>query len=346
MQLGKLNIKNSFISGPMAALSNFPLREVIAGFGGVALQYTEMLDCKRLLKEDFNNNPYILKNTLGVPTIHQIFTSDSVIAVKAVSKLMDYGVDGIDVNMACPAPNIKKQQSGIMLMNDEELASRIVAEIRRIYNGTLTVKIRIGFEDDIGKTIGFCKKLEKEGADAIVFHPRLFNQKLKALSKWKYITDLKNNIKIPVIGNGDVKNAKDALERQKEYNIDWIMISRLSAVRPWIFREIECLEKNETFILTKDELSDMWEKYFELSAKYFDEHKGFERIVKWVEYFSKNFMFGHQFWVNIKNAKTVSKAKEIGMNFIGNNSLCSLILFSILSRCVYKSFFIYTLSQQ
>jgi tRNA-dihydrouridine synthase len=303
----------------MAKISHIGLRRLIVKFGGCGLLFTEMLDAKRILREDLKNkNPWTEKTLGEIPLFYQLFVSDAIIAKQAVLKLIDIDVDGIDINMGCPAPNIKKQESGIMLMQNDRNAFKIVEEIRKIYNGPLSVKMRTGFKDSIDNTISFAKSLENLGVDCIFFHPRLSSQKLKNRARWNHVSVLSKNIKIPVVGNGDVQTAPDAIEYFEKYKPQGVMISRYSAVKPWIFKEIQNLKdgvKSKVYV----DMFEIWNEMCEVLRDYYSSKDAFERLVRWTEYFSKNYHFSHSFFTKVSNAKSFDGAFEEGRAFILRN---------------------------
>ena len=314
LSIGKLKLQNPFIAGPMAELSHIALRSLIASFGGAGLQYTEMLDATRLLKEIPENNPWLDRPPLSPPLFYQLVVSDSEIAGKAAQKLSEIGADGIDVNMACSAPSIKKKDKGVMLMKNPDKAKRIIETIRNNYQGPLTSKIRTGFNDNLEETVQFSKELEKAGIDAVIYHPRLSNQKFRSRADWKKITDLKEALNIPVIGNGDIQTASEAIEKISQFRPNGVMISRMSAQKPWIFSEIDCLIKGKVFPpLDKRKI---WLDFFDLTARYFIPRDALKRVVRWTEYFSKNFTYGHTFYVAVSNAGTLDKARVEGEKFL------------------------------
>ncbi len=302
-QFANLTLENPFISGPMVGLSHLILRDIIADFGGVGLMFTEMLDARILIKEDIVNNPWLEKGKMKCPLIYQIFVSNTSIAKEAAIRLVDMKVDGIDINMGCAAPKIRNNDSGVMLMTDKRLAVSIVKSIRSVYKGTLTAKIRTGYEDNIDATIDFVKSLIDAGIDAVFYHPRLGKQKFKARAKWDYVSMLKDAVNIPVIGNGDIKTAEEAIETFANYRTDGVMISRASAIKPWIFKEIEHLRKNKdtSFVVDKKKV---WLDFAGRLPKFFEKREALEKLNKWTELYAKNFAFGHSFWVSVSNAKT------------------------------------------
>lgn len=312
--IGTLKVEKPYIAGPMAELSHIALRRQISRFGGAGLIFTEMLDAGKVPREVKEHNPWLEKPEGAPPQIFQLVASDEEKAVKAAQFLEDFGADGIDLNMGCAAPNIRKMKAGVTLMKEIDKAKSLVASVRRKYKGPLTSKIRIGFEKDISKTIAFGKALENEGIDALIFHPRLHNQKFKSLADWSGVREVKKALLIPVIGNGDINSAEEAREKLRQSAADGVMISRLSAVKPWIFREIESLEEGgtEKFKWNPEEI---WMDFFTSVTSYFSEKDALKRMVKWTEYYARNFTYGHHFWVKVKNSESLEKAKEEARKF-------------------------------
>lgn len=296
----------------MVYLSHYILRKLLSDYGGASIQWTEMLNPHKVVLEDFDSSPWIKKT--DTPTIYQLAINEMDISKKAIQKLLDYNIYGIDINMGCHAPSARKTKTGVHLMKDIDSTCAIFDSIRKYYFGLLTAKIRIGFEEDINQTIQIVKKLENSGIDALIFHPRLFNQKLKSIAKWNYILELKNHIKIPIIGNGDIESAKQAIEYLDLYKCDGIMLGRLSVTKPWVFAEIDSMINNKIFI--EPDKCSLLINFINLCFEYFESKDSMMRIKRFVFYFSQNYQFGHVLWTKINNANNKQEMIDVVNNFL------------------------------
>ena len=154
----------------------------------------------------------------------------------------------VDVNMGCPVPKIVKNGEGSALMQNPKLAAQIIKEMKKVSIKPVTVKFRNGFDSNNINAVEFAKYMEDAGADAIAVHGRTRKQMYEGKADWNIIKSVKENVKIPVIGNGDVFSVEDALKIKEVTNCDAIMIARGARGNPWIFREIIQAIKGEEVI--------------------------------------------------------------------------------------------------
>ncbi|MCL2197264.1 MAG: tRNA-dihydrouridine synthase family protein [Treponema sp.] len=242
---------NPFYLAPMAELSHRALRELIEEFGGCDAYFTEMISANAL----FSGGPYEkwYIDTLPNPEkcVFQLVGADSEALAKAAGYLDNLECAGIDINMGCSAPLIRKTGAGAAWMASIDRAGELISRVRPQVKRRLSVKLRIGFKDDFEYLVRFCRRLENEGVELITLHPRLVSEKFKRLARWEYIGRLKNELKIPVVGNGDISSAQE-LVRRAAGNCDAVMVGRAAVKMPWIFAQAKDVEKedftaNETF---------------------------------------------------------------------------------------------------
>jgi len=166
--------------------------------------------------------------------VFQLVGSDAGQISKAATLLDGLECAGIDLNMGCCAPLIRKAGGGIAWMASVDRAGELVGQVRRVTKKRLSVKLRVGFSDDFDYLVGFCHRLESEGAEMITLHPRTAKEKFKRLARWGYVGDLRKELGIPVAGNGDVGSAGDLLRRASG-PCDAVMVGRAAVREPWIF---------------------------------------------------------------------------------------------------------------
>jgi nifR3 family TIM-barrel protein len=171
------------------------------------------------------------------PISIQIYGSDPQRMAEAARIVEALGADACDINMGCPANKVLKGCSGCALMGDPDLARRIVAEVRRAIRIPLTVKFRTGVRDDRPGDLELGRICEGEGADGLALHPRTAKQMFRGRADWTRIERLKRALSIPVVGNGDVLAAADAVRMLRETGCDGVMIGRASMKNPWIYRQ-------------------------------------------------------------------------------------------------------------
>ena len=190
-------------------------------------------------------------------------------AVKIINELGRFS--HIDINMGCPAPKIVKNGDGSALMKNPTLASKIVQEAKKNSDIPVTVKIRKGFDDNNINAVEFAKLLEQSGADAITVHGRTTRQYYSGVADWDIIREVKNAVKIPVIGNGDVKSPEDAKRMIDYTNCDSVLIARAAQGNPFLFAQINDFFENGTY----DEIPDSKRiqialKHYKLSMENFE----------------------------------------------------------------------------
>lgn len=222
MKIGTLNLKNNIILAPMAGVTDKAFRLITKPFGP-ALMYTEMVSGKGLLYK--NKRTEVLLEVLNFekPTAAQIFGHEPEVMSEIAERSLEFGADMIDINMGCPAPKIVNNGDGSALMKNPELAGKIISAVRKSVNCPMSVKFRMGWDDDSINAVEFAKTAENNGADAITIHGRTRAQFYSGKANLEIIKKVKEAVKIPVIGNGDVHDGKSAkymlgLYRMRRYN--------------------------------------------------------------------------------------------------------------------------------
>ena len=318
LKIGDLKIDFPAIQAPMAGITHSPFRMLVATYGKPGLFFSEMLSAKSVLFEDFSQSIYLkcIDTSIERPIAYQIFASDEESAYNAAQRLNgeDY-IDIVDFNLSCPAPEIaKKRKAGAFLLSDLNLSLSILKSVRKALTKPFTVKVRIGMKEDKAFLKELISVVEDAGANAITVHPRLVKQKLKGKSRWEYIGFVKDIAKIPVIGNGDVKNKEDFFKMIEETGCDGVMIGRAAVQKPWIFGEI----KGQTFNIHADFLVELYTKMLELYTSFFPPEKVLGRVKEFTWYFSKNLKFGHYFASKVQASKSVEEIHSFYIETIRN----------------------------
>ncbi|MDR0321107.1 MAG: tRNA-dihydrouridine synthase family protein [Treponema sp.] len=229
-------MKVPFIMAPMAEISHRALRELIEVFGGCDEYFTEMISAAALLAGGPFERWYLDGGPCPEKVVYQLVGADIGQISRAAALLDRLECRGIDLNMGCCAPLIRKTGAGIAWMTSIDRAGELVKEVRRVVNQRLSAKIRIGFTDDMEYLVRFCHRLEEEGVDLIILHPRTAKEKFKRLARWNYVGALRQELRIPVAGNGDISNAKELIVRAQG-GCDAVMVGRAAVRHPWIFAQ-------------------------------------------------------------------------------------------------------------
>ncbi|MDR0323386.1 MAG: tRNA-dihydrouridine synthase family protein, partial [Treponema sp.] len=219
-------MSKSLILAPMAELSHRALRELIEEFGGCDSYFSEMISAAALIAGGPLEKWYIDAGPKPEKLVYQVVGSDSGQISRAAAILDRMECAGIDINMGCSAPMIRKTGAGAAWMSSIDRAGELIACVRPVVKRRLSVKLRIGYKDDFEYLVRFCRRLEAEGTELITLHPRTVMEKFKRLARWEYVGCLKKELKIPVVGNGDIACADELAGRAASCLYDAVMVGR------------------------------------------------------------------------------------------------------------------------
>ena len=263
-QIGDVVIKNKIVLAPMAGICNSAYRKIIKEMGA-GLIYAEMVSDKAITYSNKKTIDMLYMTDYERPISQQIFGSDKesfVIAAKYIYETMK--PDIIDINMGCPVPKVAtRAQAGSALLKDPDKVYEIVKAVVNAVPIPVTVKIRSGWDNNSINAVLIAKKIEEAGAKAIAVHPRTRSQGYEGKADWNIIKEVKQNVSIPVIGNGDIKSCYDAKRMLDETSCDAVMIGRGVLGNPWLIKEcIDYLDKGiDPSFVTKNERLDMIKKH-------------------------------------------------------------------------------------
>ena len=334
MKIGELEFKNGLFLAPMAGVTDVAFRAICKSHGA-ELCYTEMVSARGLIfgeekalsgvknienfsedetflkknilnKEFIKNNPDFSKNKTATlllteeiesPKVVQLFGNDPEIMAKACQHKLIQKFDIIDINMGCPAPKIIKNGEGSKLMDNFDLAEKIIVACKNATDKPITVKFRKGFKKNVA--VQFAKMCERAGADAITIHGRLASEMYGGTVDYETIKAVKESVKIPVIGSGDVRDCA-SYQKMIETGVDGVMIGRGALGKPYIFAEL----KDEKIAQGGALKFECAKKHIEILRKYFKE----EFLVK--------YMRKHMLWY-----ASGSNKKEIKQKIALSNDL-------------------------
>lgn len=233
-----LEVDPPLLLAPMAGVTDRDFRLIVRRIGGIGVVSMEFISSKLLLAGDRRTRRMMTFSPEERPLAIQIYGSDPATLAEAARIVDGLGVDICDINMGCPANKVLAGCSGAALMGDPLLAARIVRAVRAVTTLPLTVKFRLGLDDQRRNFLEIGRLCQEEGADAVTLHARTARQMFEGRSDWSRIGELKAALSIPVFGNGDVREVDDALRLFAETGCDAVMIGRGATRNPWIFRQI------------------------------------------------------------------------------------------------------------
>lgn len=303
LKIGNVELPNNLILAPMAGVTNRPFRIICKKYGA-GMVCTEMASSRAMFHNDLKTKR--LLNTEGEerPISMQIFGSDEesmMYATEQISKIADI----VDINMGCPAPKVVKNGDGSKLLLDLEKAEKILIAVVNKSTVPVTLKIRKGWDKENIVAVEIAKIAERVGISAITVHGRTRSEFYTGKADWDIIKKVKENVKIPVIGNGDVIDGETA-KRMFEYTgVDGIMIGRGSFGRPWIFKEImEYLENGKKIEEpTNQEKLEVIKQHIDLAV----EEKGeiaVKELRKHIAWYTKNLKNSSEFRNSINQIET------------------------------------------
>jgi len=311
LQINNTRIDPPLMLAPMAGITHSAFRRLVADFGGYGALCTEMLSATALLAEDLLGSPFTRRRPSEGRVFYQLRLTGEEDIRRVIDKLKTIDPFGIDINLGCPAPEIRKSGGGQGLFDNGECLEKVIAGVRKEWLGPLTVKCRLGRPGNNWQSVfkDRMKLFEETGVDSITVHPRFSDEKLKRRARWDLFPWIAALSKLPIIVNGDITQPDAALLLLEKGCCKGLMIGRIAAVKPWIFREF-CGEK-----LAVD-YGEIWTREYGYIMEDFKPEKAIGRIKEFSSYFAQNFIYGHQFYKAVQGAKDLDTLKKRAVEFL------------------------------
>ena len=287
LKIGSVEIENNVFLAPMAGITDMPCRVLCKEFGA-GLVYTEMISSKGMYYDDTKTKELMHIDKKERPVAVQIFGSDADIMADTAAEVSKVA-DIIDINMGCPAPKVIKNSDGSKLMLYPEKVNEITKKVVENSNVPVTVKIRKGWDDVHVNAVEIAQIAESNGVSAITVHGRTREQFYTGEADLQIIKDVKEAVKIPVIGNGDIVDGESAKRMFDVTNCDAIMIGRGSNGNPWIFKEIIEYLKNGKVIEkpTAEAKREMILRHLKMLVEYKGEYTAIREMRKQIAWYIK-----------------------------------------------------------
>lgn len=287
MKIGNLEIKGHAALAPMAGVADRAFRELCSEYGA-AYTVSEMVSSKGLTMQDKKSKELLYLSDKERPSAAQIFGDDPETMAEAALKTMEFSPDFIDINMGCPAPKIAGNGGGSALLKNPPLISQIVESVVKASPVPVTVKIRIGWDEDSINAVEVAKRIEAAGADAITVHGRTKAQMYAPPVNYGEIAKVKAAVNIPVIGNGDIIDGESAKRMLDETGCDFLMVGRGALGSPWVFSDINAFFDGKSFEIPdiSGRMSVMI-RHIGLICEYKGEHVGMREARKHAAWYIK-----------------------------------------------------------
>lgn len=320
LQIGNVTLENNLVLGPMAGVTDLPFR-LLCKEQGAGLLCMEMVSAKGIYYNNKNTEQLLAIDEREHPVSLQLFGSDPEIMSEMAKKIEERPFDILDINMGCPVPKVVNNGDGSALMKNPVLAGKIIEKTARAIKKPVTAKIRKGFDDAHINAVEMAKVAEASGAAAIAVHGRTREQYYSGRADWDIIRQVKEAVKIPVIGNGDILTPEDAIRMEEQTGCDGFMIARGAQGNPWIFAQILHYFKTGEHLPkpTAEEMVQMMLRHAKMQLAFKGDYTGIREIRKHAAWYTAGYPNAARLRSAINEVESYEQLEELFGRFLTYN---------------------------
>ncbi len=303
-----IEINPPLVLSPMAGVTDVAFRALLKRRGGIGLSVSEFISVEGLTRHNPKAKRQMRFYEYERPFAVQIFGGQAERMTMAAQMAEEIGADILDINCGCPAPKVVKHGGGSGLLRDFSRLETILKSVKKAITIPLTIKIRAGFYDSHINALETAKLAEDCGVEHIALHGRTKEQGYRGLANWDLVRQIKEIVKIPVSGSGDVVSVEGAFEKWRETNCDGILVGRGAMANPWIFRQIDEVNRGlAPYQPTLDDKRDLLLEYFDLLREDMPELAALGRMKQLAGHFTKGLLGGSRFRTALYHSHTVEE---------------------------------------
>lgn len=306
-----IEINPPLVLSPMAGVTDISFRRLLKRCGGIGLTVSEFISVEGLTRNNPKSKRQMRFFQEERPFAVQIFGGQPERMAMAAEMAQEVGADILDINCGCPAPKVVKHGGGSGLLRDHTRLEGILKAVKKAITIPMTIKIRAGFYDHTINAVETARLAEDCGAEHIALHGRTKEQGYKGLADWDLVRQIKEVVKVPVSGSGDVTSVEGAFARWRETNCDGVLIGRGAMANPWIFRQIEdAIAGREIFQPTLEDKQTLLLEYFEMLRTDMPELAAIGRMKQLAGQFTRGLQGGALFRTTLYHSHSVTEILE------------------------------------